>query len=597
MGSRYVHSSLDSTRREVRLLRLLPGSWDEPLLCELNAVSLNDKPEFQGLSYVWGKSGIVKTVQLDGKPFQVSLNLWTALRRLRRLHDERVIWADAACINQNDLEERSYQVALMGEIYSNASHTFIWLGDSISAEGFLESSPGALHDGKDINWIRDNIDRLFKSPTFPDDESEALAAFGVFYLLSLDEHWTVKPLFTADREGRYHVADRYVVAWQAALKLLQLPWWSRVWVVQEAALAKSATVVLGSVSIPWGLFFQFCRSYIKHLPPGACCHSSAAWKMTSALWDDIVLMRLTVWSFYTVRAEMELPLSRPAHTAFWKILWLLRHKKATDPRDKVYSLLGLLYSHRQPLLIPDYSMSTGETFSSCTEALIKFDDNLNALVGPRLRQRGLPTWVIDFLPQEDSVSVLFFQNIFKRISSSIMFNACRMQQLSYSLSASKLSLHGIDVDTVVCTAMAGEDGLVAQAFNEWETLAGLTDEHRASVYPSGCTPADAFWRTMIRDTIRDYQDGEKTRRAIATDKLHFMNFRGWLTQQGDTDSAGVMADLNFHELPQVILHRHAIPELLHNRQGLHRVRQLAQDGRRSLDTLWRERPVHLASIF
>lgn len=546
MGSRSTYGGLDSTRQEIRLLHLLPGTWEEPLRCELRVASLNDQPDYQGLSYVWGKPGMGKTIQLDGELFEVTVNLWAALRRLRRPHHERIIWVDAVCINQNDTEERSYQVALMADIYSGASHIFVWLGDSISEEDVsLISSPGALEDGKDEKWLEDNIGQVFKCSEFADHESEALAALGMLYILSIDEHWTTKPLFITDQAGRYQVAENYMAAWQATLKLLQLPWWSRVWVVQEVALAKNATIVLGSVSVSWELISEFCRSYQKHLPPGACCHSSATWKMTSDLWDDIVRMRLTVWSFYSTRAEMAKPLSKPAHTAFWESLWLLRHKEATDPRDKVYGLLGLLQNRQRPLLMPDYSMSTAETFSSCTEFLIKSDSSLNALMGPRLHQAGLPTWVIDFLPKGNSVSVLFFQNIFKRISSSLMFTTCRTQGLHHSLTGSKLSLCGIHVDVVKDTAAAWEEGLVGQKFREWQNLSGLTNNHEVPEYPSGCTRADAFWRTMIRDTIRDYQDGEKARRANNEDERSYMRFQRWLIEPSGTNDGDAIASPDF----------------------------------------------------
>ena len=38
------------------------------------------------------------------------------------------IWADAVCINQNDLDERSSQVSMMGHIYKNAHQCQVWLG-------------------------------------------------------------------------------------------------------------------------------------------------------------------------------------------------------------------------------------------------------------------------------------------------------------------------------------------------------------------------------------------------------------------------------------------------------------------------------------
>jgi hypothetical protein len=530
-----TYGDLDPTRREIRLLRLFPGNWEEPLRGELQVASLDDPSRYQALSYVWGNPNIVKTIQLHGKLFYVTANLWAALRRLRRSHHERILWIDAVCINQRDLKERSHQVNVMGDIFSRASQVFIWLGDSITEEdNSLAASPGTLEDGKDFDWLCKNFEQTLKCSALFDHESETLAAFGILYLLSIDTHWTNKLVF-ADVEGQYHVAKGFLSRWHAALKLFQVPWWSRVWTIQEVVLAKQATVVVGSVSAPWELFYNFYQSYMNHLPPGACCHDSMTWTMTRDLWDEIVLMRFTIWSFYECRTG---PRTIQPHAALWENLWLFRHKAATDPRDKVYALLGLLHSQQYPFLSADYSISNAETFSRCTEALIKSDNNLRALIGPRLHQPGLPTWVMDFLPEFSSEGVMFFQNIFKRITSSVIFNACPMQALRYSVESRNLSLYGFAIDKVKDTAMAMGVGCEAAIFREWENLSCSHDEFPASAYPTECTRADAYWRAIIRDTIRDYQDGEKIRRAKSTDEASYLRFRRWITHPSDTEAVG-----------------------------------------------------------
>ncbi len=209
MGLGDTYGSLNPACREIRLLRLLPGSWEDSLSCDLQVVSLDDQPGYQALSYVWGTSDIVKTVWLHGKAFEATLNLWAALRRLRNPCHERIIWADATCINQKDLEERSHQVALMGEIYSSASEVFVWLGDSISEpNGSLKNSPGTLEDGKNIKWLSENIEKVSDYLTSANLEDEALAAFGTLHLLSVGQHWTVKPLFVADSRRKIPCRQR-----------------------------------------------------------------------------------------------------------------------------------------------------------------------------------------------------------------------------------------------------------------------------------------------------------------------------------------------------------------------------------------------------
>ncbi|KAK5700735.1 hypothetical protein LTR97_005252 [Elasticomyces elasticus] len=554
MDSGYVFDPLDSERQEIRLLHLLPGTWDEPLCCDLQVVCLDDHPDYQGLSYVWGAPGTTKTVSCCGRPFEVTVNLWAALRRLRRPHHERVIWADATCINQKDLAERSHQVSLMGEIFSRASEVYIWLGDSLSEQDTSVDNvtPSVLGEGKEVDWLSETARDLSEWSALSDREGETLAAFNILHLLSLNGHWTEKPVFVADQAGRYHIAEDMRRAWKATLNLLRLSWWTRIWVVQELVLAKKATLVVGSVSAPWPLIEGFCRSYLRHLPPGACCHSSVTWKMSSDLWQDIVSLRLATWTFYMVKNEVLQAQQKQSSVAFLQLLWLLRYKQATDPRDKVYGLLGLLHGQRDTLLVPDYSISTADAFTRCTRALIDADNSLGALIGPRLRRPRLPTWVIDFLPQENSGSVLFFQNLSQRISSSAIFNADGTQELRFSSTPDTLCLWGFPFDTVRKTAMPWQSGLVAQTIEEWEHCAATAKVLGQSDYPDGRGWADVFWRTIIRDTMRELENngGGEVRRASPGDEHAYLSFRRWLSGQPgtlDTDETSQAAISSFRK--------------------------------------------------
>jgi hypothetical protein len=42
---------------------------------------------------------------------------------------ERVLWCDAICINQQDEEEKVYQVGSMAKIYGFARRVVVWLGE------------------------------------------------------------------------------------------------------------------------------------------------------------------------------------------------------------------------------------------------------------------------------------------------------------------------------------------------------------------------------------------------------------------------------------------------------------------------------------
>jgi hypothetical protein len=79
---------------------------------------------------------------VDGLPTLITTNLESALRRLRLVQDPRIIWADALCINQQDVDERSTRVALIGRIYEDCREVQIWLGeeDNICLHSFRSQS-------------------------------------------------------------------------------------------------------------------------------------------------------------------------------------------------------------------------------------------------------------------------------------------------------------------------------------------------------------------------------------------------------------------------------------------------------------------------
>ena len=117
MGSQQsLYARLDPSSCQIRLVHIQPGVWDDPILCELETVSLDSSPVYQTLSYFWGDPKDSKPILLEDCVFDVTSNLYDALRRLRRTNSIRVIWIDAICINQMDNDEKAQQVMLMKSI-------------------------------------------------------------------------------------------------------------------------------------------------------------------------------------------------------------------------------------------------------------------------------------------------------------------------------------------------------------------------------------------------------------------------------------------------------------------------------------------------
>ncbi|KAF1927351.1 uncharacterized protein M421DRAFT_101768 [Didymella exigua CBS 183.55] len=127
-------SAVRSSAREIRLLDLLPGEQDDPIRCTTRVVSLDDHPDFESVSYVWGDRKEERGIEVSGTCIPITKNLHSGLLRLRHARVGRTLWIDQICINQWDLEEKAAQVALMRDIYRQCTQCVTWMGE-LTREG------------------------------------------------------------------------------------------------------------------------------------------------------------------------------------------------------------------------------------------------------------------------------------------------------------------------------------------------------------------------------------------------------------------------------------------------------------------------------
>jgi heterokaryon incompatibility protein (HET) len=139
----YLYEELtDPVPGQFRLLHLEPGTGDVHFT--LSNAHLDDNPVYEAISYCWGDAKDTRVVHCHGVPINITNSLFTALLRLRKLDETRILWADAVCINQASTDEKTQQVKLMGRIYSQPSRVLIWLGeDKTGLDGLEECLDGA----------------------------------------------------------------------------------------------------------------------------------------------------------------------------------------------------------------------------------------------------------------------------------------------------------------------------------------------------------------------------------------------------------------------------------------------------------------------
>lgn len=85
----------------------------------------------------------------------------------------------------------------------------------------------------------------------------------------------------------------------------------------------------------------------------------------------------------------------------WKLLWWFRMCKASDPRDLIYGLTGIVGDDGNKLQ-PDYSLTKQEVYQTLTLWHLQKDGKLDVSFGQRNIYSSLPSWLCDWsLPMDE----------------------------------------------------------------------------------------------------------------------------------------------------------------------------------------------------
>jgi hypothetical protein len=127
----FGYKPLNKTTKEIRILSFLPGGIEDAIICRLEHRALDQASPFHALSYVWGEAGATQPITVDGERLEIRESLWWFLHSLRALMQGVLnVWLDIVCINQQDEEEKNFQVSMMGDIFSSAESVLAWLGQA-----------------------------------------------------------------------------------------------------------------------------------------------------------------------------------------------------------------------------------------------------------------------------------------------------------------------------------------------------------------------------------------------------------------------------------------------------------------------------------
>lgn len=343
-----------STPAHIRLVGIEKAADNAPLRCCVIHGALDDFTEqYDALSYCWSSRDAPCEIILQNERYLVTRNLFQALQQIRRSSvGTAVVWIDALCINQLDVEERNFQVDIMHKIYERAATTVIWLGPGTEASDFtmemLSLRDGSMKTHPDFEALIKNL-----------NEGDSLRFFE-----------GMKDLYTCE-------------------------YWSRVWIMQELYCSRNHRTEMrwGSKSVDFSIKDDLWDEFAYD---GSVVKSGLAdvLRQRGRMQKYFAFDRIFSFQGPSVTGLMGLETSAMLDSIIYPIL----NKHCHDARDYIFGFYHTLPKAFRAYITVDYSESVEEVYRHATRACIQATGNLDILAWPKpVSSCGHhPSWVRDW---------------------------------------------------------------------------------------------------------------------------------------------------------------------------------------------------------
>ncbi|RGP69553.1 Heterokaryon incompatibility protein [Fusarium sporotrichioides] len=427
--------------------------------------------DYAALSYVWGNEKDTSIIVLNKRRRRVTTNLAKALSAFIKdgeFEDDFKLWVDAICINQQDLDERARQLRKMRQIYGSAWAVVAWVGEpSFQSDSAFQ----LIHDFSTLSGsdCGSQIEACLRS------EPEYLG------------------------KG----------CWLALHDLMERPYWYRLWIIQEMIMGASATWIrCGSSSIDWTSF----------------CSGIAFLEENLWLVKDELLVRerfaaiakhgpaWSVMGIHLVYEDLSILSEREEkggqYPSFGRLLDIANDADCSDPRDKVYGLVGLMSPAVASSLKPDYTLPVHQVYAETARAFILAEDSLDPIRdgNPWGPSKG-PSWAADWL-WEGRVRSSRTENqlwgptrFFPRLGPDTSFHTPyrasgdTRHDASFSSDGSVLTCSGFVVDSISGLSARGID------YFDLDKTSIVQPNRWVSAYGGRNATSEALFRTLVMDRV------------------------------------------------------------------------------------------------
>jgi hypothetical protein len=462
---------------------------------------------------------------------RVTKSLGTALEYIQD-DDDVILWVDSICINQQDSEEKRLQVQEMGKIYRNAFTTIVWLGVADN------SSDMTIYELKTIgkHLEEDGIaDLIYEAADLPSAEQEK------YHAVEANMNDKLRDIL----EFAYNNLQSTYELLEGAAALAARPYWTRVWILQEYALSRDIQIKCGGTTIPMQHFraaITFINLMKVHVLRRLRDHFTKRMgegeviePMLQKQFFDLVKAGPTGAMFYLqgLRNRCQIARERGQESPHSLIgilgkIFVGTPHEATDPRDRVFALLGLANDAEKLGIKPAYDESVTHTdvYITTARAIISTGNvDLLCFVQHRNANTTLPSWVADWGGKDRQPDILCpsGQEPWNTSFSASGTQLFQIPSTFNSLPATEISLYGYLIDEVEAVASPWNSGIqnhedISKYLSEISQLCDESDAKFASttrdVYEDPATRSTARFLVPTADQER-YGVGF-VRRATAT---------------------------------------------------------------------------------
>jgi len=332
---------------------------------ETHRHELTEYLDFDAVSYVWGAAPASVMVTCNNKPLLITPAAYKMLQYLylyqhRTKTEQRKIWIDAICINQDDKEEKINQIPLMRGVYFFSTSVIIWMGPPT-----------------------DETDIFFAEFQDVRKKSEEWVA-----------QWLIRPAHSDLLEAGLPCDE---IGFSAGLsQLLRNEWFKRLWTYQESILPPKATLLCGT---SWADFDEFLN-----LIDDGISRTLYLTRMKAMAEDaevDIATRACYSINFYRNPNTQKQRANTLKPNNIARDLNQLRYRRVKEPVDRVWAVTGLLHRDLSDSMTceVDYSeqgrMEYWKTWIMFAKALIDKPGGICLLnIPPTLdpRPSNLPSW-------------------------------------------------------------------------------------------------------------------------------------------------------------------------------------------------------------